>query len=141
MVLSLNRAAKQGSVAKTTLQRALENGEISATKNGKGHWQIEESEFGRWLGARSTEQTETSSKIQHGTPIGTSEKTTNSSALEAEVNLLRERLSDKDDVIADLRTRLDVEGEERRKLTAMLTDQRNSQTSEPKKGFWARLRG
>ena len=141
MALSLNRASKQGGVAKTTLQRALESGEISATKNDKGHWQIEESEFGRWLGTRSTEQTETSPEIQSGTPTGTPEKTTNVSALEAEVNLLRERLSDKDDVIADLRTRLDSEGEERRKLTAMLTDQRGSQEQKPKRSLWARIMG
>ena len=37
---------------------------------------------------------------------------------------LRERLADKDAVIDDLRERLDREGEERRRLTAILTNQR-----------------
>ena len=135
MVLSLNRASKQGNIAKTTLQRALENGDLSASKNDKGHWQIDESEFGRWLSARSTEQTETNSKIHTGTPSGTLEKTADISALEAEVNLLRERLTDKDDVIEDLRARLDSECEERRKLTAMLTDQRPQTNEKPRKRF------
>lgn len=135
MALSLNKAAEQGKVAKTTLQRALKDGEISATKNGKGHWQIEESEFGRWLGTRSTEQTKTGSENRTGTLAGTPEKTTDNSALETEVKVLRERLSDKDEFISDLQRRLDDEASERRKLTALLTDQR----TEPSKGFFRRL--
>ena len=52
-------------------------------------------------------------------------------ALLDEVAALRERVSSQDqlladraDQIADLRARLNLEGEERRKLTAILTDQR-----------------
>jgi len=44
--------------------------------------------------------------------------------LQREIELLREMLTGKDAVIADLRERLDREGEERRKLTAILTNQR-----------------
>ena len=47
-----------------------------------------------------------------------------SNALQREIELLRGRITDKDAVIDDLRCRLDAEGEERRKLTAILTDQR-----------------
>ena len=53
-------------------------------------------------------------------------------ALQEELAVLRERvrsqdqlLADRADQIADLRTRLDREGEERRKLAAILTDQRS----------------
>lgn len=141
MALSLNRASKQGKIAKTTLQRALESGDLSAGKNEKGHWQIDESEFGRWLGKRSTEQTETSPENRNGTLIGTPEKTADISALETEVKMLRERLTDKDEFISDLQRRLDAEGEERRKLTALLTDQREQAPEKPRRGFWARLVG
>jgi hypothetical protein len=55
--------------------------------------------------------------------------------LEREIALLRERLADKDDVIDDLRRRLDAEAEERRKLTMVLTDRR------PRKKWWRRLLG
>lgn len=55
--------------------------------------------------------------------------------LREELATLRERVSSQDqlladraDQIADLRTRLDREGEERRKLAALLTDQRPSVT-------------
>ena len=41
-----------------------------------------------------------------------------------EIRELRARLLDKDAVIDDLRRRLDAEAEERRRLTAILADQR-----------------
>lgn len=44
--------------------------------------------------------------------------------LRREVELLRERLAEKDDVIADLRQRLDREGNERRSLAALLIGER-----------------
>ena len=55
-------------------------------------------------------------------------------ALQVETAVLRERLADKDDVIDDLRRRLDAEAEERRKLTLMLTDRR------PQIRWWRRWR-
>ena len=59
------------------------------------------------------------------------QESSSTKALEEELAVLRERvrsqdqlLADRADQIADLRTRLDREGEERRKLAAILTDQR-----------------
>ncbi len=50
-------------------------------------------------------------------------------------NTLSENMAE---TVADLRERLDREGEERRKLTAMLTDQRAGQGA--KRGFFGLLR-
>jgi hypothetical protein len=61
---------------------------------------------------------------------GTPKNDNSDSALVKEIQLLRERLADKDSVIDDLRRRLDTEGEERRKLTALLTDQRQQRPSQ-----------
>ena len=93
-------------------------------------------------------QYETVAEISHETmrdtpdETGETPKNTTKSAvlqvkLDAAMKSLEERereLHHRDQTIDDLRSRLDTEGEERRKLTAMLTDQRP-------KGFWARLRG
>ena len=61
-------------------------------------------------------------------------------ALQREIELLRERLADKDGVIDDLRQRLDTEAEERRRtqaqLTALLTDQRPKPEETPKRRSW-----
>jgi hypothetical protein len=54
---------------------------------------------------------------------------------EREIALPQERLADKDDMIVDLRRRLDAKAEERRKLTMVLTDRR------PRKRWWRRLFG
>lgn len=45
--LSLNKAAKEASVAKSTLLQALNSKRMSAEKNEKGHWEIETSELFR----------------------------------------------------------------------------------------------
>lgn len=51
------------------------------------------------------------------------------------------RMGSRDDVIRDLRGRLDAEAEERRKLTLLLTEVRNTPTPEVEKpkGLWQRL--
>ena len=78
-----------------------------------------------------------------------SETPQETNALRREVELLRERLDDKDGVINDLRRRLDDETEERRtaqaKLTALLTDQRATAPQKAAEGrlarAWSILRG
>lgn len=145
MGLSLNQAAKQGNVAKTTLHNALKSGEITGSKDDKGRWHIEPSELGRWISSRPSNPDQNASKIQNGTH----EKTPENNPLEREVAVLRERLTDKDDTIRDLRGRLDRERdereklrEERQRLTAMLTDQRHKEPEKPPeapKSFWARF--
>lgn len=47
MKLSLNKAAKEAAVAKSTLLDALKSGRMSASRNDKGHWQIDPSELFR----------------------------------------------------------------------------------------------
>ena len=63
--------------------------------------------------------------------------------MQAKLDAAERLAAERERTIEDLRRRLDVEGEERRKLTAMLTDQRTAPepTPEPPRGFWARLRG
>ena len=133
MMLSLNRAAKRGKVAKTTLLSALKNGDVTGVKDVSGQWRIDTSELDRWASARSREQGNTGSENDDETP----EKPPETSALEREIELLRERLNDKDDVITDLRERLDEEGSERRRLTAILTDQREK--TDPPREPWFKL--
>ena len=131
MFLSLNKAAKQSNVAKTTLQRALESGELSAKKNDKGHWQIDPAELGRWIDNRPTEQTKTGPKNQTGTHYGTTEKPSETSVLSVELEVLRQRMADKDDVIADLRAERDEWRKQAQQLA--ITDQRE------KRSFWKRV--
>lgn len=68
------------------------------------------------------------------TPSATPETPPENSALQSEAEGLRAQVELLKSERDDLRQRLDAESEERRKLTAMITDQRP-------KGFWARLMG
>lgn len=150
MSLSAKEAAEAVGLSKPGLLKAIKQGKVSATKDHNGEWQIDPSELFRVYEpvSSSTHQPEAQSFRQD--TLGNTE---NTESLRREVELLRERLADKDDVIKDLRQRLDAEAEERRKLTLMLTHQQQPATlttlpPEPRreemqpekpKGFWSRL--
>lgn len=128
MKISATKAAKMAGVTTPTITRAIENGDITAEKKPKGGYLIDVSELDRFKANRKTKHNDTPEKLQFDTP-------NNSSALQVEIELLRERLADKDSTIDDLRKRLDMEGQERRQITAVLTDMQKP------KGFWSRVTG
>jgi len=134
MSYTLGQAAKATGKSKPTIQRAIKSGTISACKAEDGSYEIDPAELHR--------------VFQPVTDAGNAEQSLKQSvppsdtyALQREVELLRERLADKDGVIADLRTRLDAEGEERRRtqaqLTALLTDQRVKAEAQPQRRWWS----
>lgn len=133
--LNVSQAAKAVGKARSTINRDIDNGKVSVTRNGKGQPFIEVAELERVYGAVNIETVTEHVPIGH---YGTPKNNNSDSALVTEIQLLRERLADKDNVIDDLRGRLDaeaearrIEGEERRKLTALLTDQREKPAAEP----------
>ena len=117
MKYSASQAATATGKSVPTITRAIKSGKISADRTDGGGYLIDASELHRVFPPVTSKGDATSPMLGNETPneIG---------ALEVELKALRERLADKDDVIADLRKRLDAEGEERRRLTALLTDQR-----------------
>ena len=131
--LSLNKAAKEASVAKSTLLEALNYGRMSAEKNDKGHWQIDPAELFRvFPKSSSTEQLE-----PKPTPIESSQKTRQNRALELEVKMLREQIDRMDterereraqftDQIEALREQAERQSADHRQALAALTDQRES---------------
>jgi len=123
--LSLNKAAKEASVAKSTLLEALNSGRMSAGKNEKGHWQIDPSELFRVFPRTGPAE----HREPKPTPSEVLQKTTENGALEVEVKMLREMLEE---------TRADRDSwkDQAQKITALIEDQ-----SARKKGFWARLVG
>lgn len=113
-----------------TITRAIKSGKISASKDASGAWRIEPSELHRVFPTLA-QVLQISEMQQDAIPVQEQESGT-AKALQEELAVLRERvrsqdqlLADRADQIADLRTRLDREGEERRKLAAILTDQRS----------------
>lgn len=138
MKLSLSQAARESGTSKPTLSRWIAKGKVSAERQPDGSYLIDPSELDRIKDLmRNGNGSGNPNMKQSETPQETS-------ALQREIELLRERLNDKDEVISDLRRRLDAESEERRtaqtKLTALLTDQRQKVSEEkPATGFRAWL--
>ncbi len=160
MKYTIGTAAKATGKAKSTISRDVKEGTISAEKNEDGSFSIDASELIRVypdaFDPNRPENTVSNDKQPHKSVIETG-------GLQAELEGLRERLRLIDterererrqlsDQIEDLRRRLDAEGEERRKLTAILTDQRvkpaepdqspaAAQAPIPQQaGLWSRLR-
>lgn len=132
----ISEAVKATGVSKATIHRARENGKISASKDENGHYQFDPAELHRVFPRRTD--------TAHNTPNDaardageTAKNDSELSALAAKLEVTEKLVDAHAQTIEDLRDRLTKEGEERRQLTAMLTDQRN----EKRKGFLARLMG
>lgn len=129
MQYTAGEAAKATGKNIATITRAIKSGKISASKDTSGAWRIEPSELHRVFPTLA--QVLQNSEMQQDATPPQDQEASSTKALEEELAVLRERvrsqdqlLADRADQIADLRTRLDREGEERRKLAAILTDQR-----------------
>jgi transposase len=122
MELSASQAAKKVGKSVPTITRAIKKGKLTAKPRDGGGWIIDASELFRVWPAVSNENDVTLPKLCNETPIETS-------ALEREVELLREMLGD---------TKADRDSwkEQAQKITALIEDQ-----SAQKKSLWARLTG
>src|ERR1044071_2447876 len=110
---TLAEAAKATGKSKSTVLRSIRAGRLSAVRDElTGGWLIEPVELHRLY-------------PEHG---GAARNAPNDEARNgndaAEMEELRARLADAHETIRDLRQRLDAEAAERRRLTAILADQR-----------------
>jgi hypothetical protein len=157
---TLGEAAKAVGLSKPTLSKAITSGRLSAEKDqATGVYTIQAAELFRVYPPNRQGNREATSDID-AEETGVTEQG-NPGLAAREVDRLRKQLADQamerdrerrqlEDQISDLRRRLDLEGEERRKLTAILTDQR-TRPPEPepepepappvRRGLWSRLTG
>ena len=138
---TLAQAAKAIGKSKSTVLRAVKAGKISSDKDAHGQYQIAPSELHRVYPAALGDAVEANVNRVTDDPRTTQKSAGDAAvialklvAAEKERDAAQNLAAERERTIDDLRSRLDTEGEERRKLTAMLTDQRP-------KGFWARFRG
>jgi hypothetical protein len=132
MVLSLGQAAKAVGRSKSALSRDVKAGKVSATRNTDGSLAIEPSELFRVFPPVSQNNAPWSDPQPPGNGAETVERVNDNAPQWAADSLqLRERLAKAEaerdlllDVVADLRAQRDREAEERRRLIAVLTDER-----------------
>lgn len=125
MVYTLGEAAKATSKSKSTISKAIKSGRISAHKDETGMFHIDPSELHRVYPS-------TVSSERNETPVNTPAKSDIDGTireLQARLEAAHERLSDKEEVISDLREDRD---RWRQQASALLADQRP-------KGFLKRL--
>ncbi|MFV0644704.1 MAG: DNA-binding protein [Sphingomonadaceae bacterium] len=138
MKYSLSEAAHATGKNKTTIQRAIKSGKISARKGDSGSYEIDPSELHRVFPPSVAQHTQSNDAQQHENP-SYDNHLKRVLDLERELAVANERINgleaQKDqmaDTIGDLRKRLD--GSEGR-VTALLTNDAS------KRSFWDRLIG
>ena len=142
MKYSLSDAAEATGKNKTTIQRAIKSGKISAQKGASGAYEIDPAELHRVFPPATAQRDAQPTQRNDTQQEGNTHRKSNLDRvieLEKELAVARERANgleaQKDqmaDTISDLRTRLDSsEG----RVTALLTDNR------PKRGLLSRLFG
>lgn len=136
-VFTLGEAAKAVQRSKSTLSKAIKSGRLSCMSKEGGEYQIAASELYRVFPANSNSNGE----IER---LETLEETGRTAVLQAQLEGMQGELEQVKGERDDLRRRLDSEAEERRKLTALLTDQRPPpEPRQPKgwRGFLHKLAG
>ena len=130
MAYSLKQATDAVGRGKPAILKAIKSGRVSAQKDAFGQWQIEPVELHRVYPAMTGNGSDT--------PSGQRQETPNEPSREAgDVAVLRERLAEKDELIADLRNerdRLLKLLEEQATSVKLLTDERFKR--EPKRRWW-----
>jgi DNA-binding transcriptional MerR regulator len=132
---TLNEAAKQTGKSKSTISKYLKEGKISYIEKTENGYKLDPAEVFRVF-----------AKTEHETGVNEQTRTIGEhvehKVLEKEIELLRERLADKEQENGKLWQRLDEESAERRKLTMILSDMREKppeKLTEKRKGFFATL--
>ena len=143
MSYTLGDAAKATGKSKMTILRAIKSGRISAQRKGDNSYEIDPAELHRVFQPVSEWECDIGNKGQSDIPKDTSLLQLKlESALEKIEALDTERERERRDAqatIDDLRRRLDQEAEERRRLTLMLTDQRECAPTAPKEATEGRF--
>jgi hypothetical protein len=133
---TLGEAARAVNRSKSTLSKAIKSGRLSYMSRDGGEYQISAAELFRVFPANGNSNPE----IER---LATQEGNGRTAVLQAQLEGLSGELEQVKSERDDLRRRLDAESEERRKLTAMLTDQRPQPAAEPerpaRRGFRAFL--
>jgi FtsZ-binding cell division protein ZapB len=122
MGLTLGQAAKAAGVSKTTLQRYMHSGRLSAGKRDDGSYDIDPAEILRVFGGDRRDSNSDTQVVNH-VPANVI------TPFRVEIDGLRATLEQVKGERDDLRRRLDASEDERRaaqeRLTALLTDQRS----------------
>ena len=141
LAITLAQAAEATGRNRSTILRGIRRGTVSATRDQRTQaWMVDPSELFRVFppaAAQGSAQAALGNAAQPYTGDGTTEMR----VLAARLDAAEARIADRDELISeqrsmidDMRRRLDAEAEERRRLTAILADQRAAPA--PSRRWW-----
>ena len=144
--LTLGQAAKLAKVAKSTITRAIEKGQLSVAQRVGNGYRIDPAELQRWQGTRANTRVRTQpmdgqTRLDATADTALSIQVRNAQ-LEAEIGALKKVHAQMEDANSELKAMTekmlrDKDKEIDRLYTLALTDQRDRQ----RKGFWPNLFG
>jgi len=118
MGIGLREAENLTGLGRSSLQKAIKTGKLSATRASSGAWEVEVSELQRVYALKLPEP-------------GLDQPRNEVSGPDIERDLLRQQLRMMEETVSDLRARLTRSDEERTRLTLMLTrDESGVRTSQ-----------
>lgn len=129
---TIGQAAKETGKAKSTIKKAIDNGDLSVSEKTARGFKIEASELFRVF-PRKTEERSQNAQIEQTETI---EKHIENSVLKAKLELADQRYDDAQRTIEDLRSDRDAW---KHQATALIEDK--SEKNQPGKGWLARLLG
>lgn len=144
MKYTLSQAADATGKNKTTIQRAIKSGKISAKKNDSGAYEIDPAELSRVFLVTPLDATQGNGTQRNATPLEISDLQRiadlerelavleeRNAGMKERYELLEEQKEQLADTVSDLRSRLDSS---ELRYTNLLQDQRNN-TTQKKRGF------
>lgn len=137
MKLTLGEAAKETTVSKGTLSKAIKTGKISAHRNEDGSFAIDPAELFRVF----PKQVETPQAEQSETPVKPHGNTTEATRLQVELEVAQREATILRDTIADLRTDRDAWRQQAERQTLLLQDHRDKEVGAGRAGWFDRLLG
>lgn len=129
-MIPLSEAADRTGKSKQAIRKAVASGKVRGERDAHGQWQVDPASL--------------FSVYQPVGPISANPANQVDGVKDAKIEGLQRQVAMLESERDDLRRRLDNEGEERRKLTAILTDQRKPEPpatlpEQPKEGRFSRV--
>ena len=109
--VGLSEAARLVGRSRSTIHRAVKAGDLSASRDAKGHRMIDTSELQRVFGALQTDTVKNESETHDATHDETQELRTRVAFLEAEIKAKDELIETLRENLSDLRIRLEKSDE------------------------------
>lgn len=131
---TIGQASAETGKAKSTIKKAIDNGELSVVEKTARGFKIEASELFRVFPRKTSERSKSNDIEQ----TETVQERIENSILKAKLELADQRYDDAKKTIEELRSDRDAW---KHQATALIDDRSAKQEEKSRKGFWARLVG